>query len=96
MSWSVNAKGSPAEVKAELARQFAYPLAEGVSGLADEGERETVRRVSDLLSQCLDTFDPEQTINPVVVSANGHMGWSDYTAKKGAYQAVTLEIHLVM
>lgn len=89
MSWSVNASGTPATVKTELNRQFSYPLADAPAGLADEGERETVRRVSDAISQCLNTFDPTKVVN---VSANGHMGYGDWDAKTGAYQNVSISI----
>ena len=93
MSWSVNAKGTPAEVRDELKQQFAYPLADGAAGLPDEGEKDTVRQVMGTLMQCLETFDPEIS-EPVVVSANGHMGWADYQTKRGAYQSVSMTIHL--
>jgi hypothetical protein len=89
MSWSVNAKGKPADVKAELARQFTFPLADKPAGLSDDGERETVRRVSGTIAQCLETFDPEGT---VTVIAGGHMGYRDWSTKAGAFQNVTLSI----
>jgi hypothetical protein len=89
MSWSVNAKGTVAEAKEQLAQGFSYPLADQPAGLADEGERETVRRVRDMILQCLDTFDPART---VTVSAYGHMGFSSYEAKEGAYQQVNISI----
>jgi hypothetical protein len=89
MSWSVSASGKPAQVKAELDRQFSYPLAEGSYGLADAGERETVRRVSETITQCLETFGEEKSVS---VSAYGHMGWDSYDTNAGAYQQVTVSI----
>jgi hypothetical protein len=88
MSWSVNATGKPAEVKTALEPQFASPLAE-VGGLADPGERETVRLIREMICQCLDTFAADQR---VYVSAFGHMGYKDWDAKAGAYQNVELKI----
>ncbi len=90
MSWSVSAKGTVAEVKTELDRQFAYPLASGAAGgLADDGERETVRLVRDTITQCLETFDPEKK---VAVSANGHMGFDNWDTKAGRNQTVSVSI----
>jgi hypothetical protein len=90
MSWSVSASGKIVDVKAELERQFAYPLADSSAGLADEGEKETVRLVAKTITQCLDTFDPEKT---VAVTANGHMGFTeDWNTKAGAYQNVSVSI----
>ncbi len=90
MSWSVSAKGTIAEVTVELDRQFAYPLADAPAGLTDEGERETVQRVRETISQCLETFDPEKT---VAVSANGHMGFDNWDTKTGVSQTVSVSIH---
>lgn len=90
MSWSVSATGKPAEVKAELHRQLASgPLAEKPAGLSDDGERETVRRIGETISQCVETFDPDKGVS---VSANGHMGFQNYDTKAGAYQNVSLSI----
>ena len=89
MSWSVSASGKPEDVKAELSRQFTAPLADKPAGLTDDGERETVRRISETITQCLETFDPEKT---VTVSAYGHMGWENYDTKSGASQNVNLSI----
>jgi hypothetical protein len=89
MSWSVNATGKPAEVKAELDRQFLGCLAPKPAGLSDDGERETVRRIAETITQCLETFDPEKAVS---VSANGHMGYQDWDKKAGAYQNVSLTI----
>jgi hypothetical protein len=91
MSWSVSASGTPEEVLASLDRQFAYPLAEGLAGLADAGEQQTVRLIYQAIKQCLGTFDPER---PVAVSANGHMGFSDWETKTSPYQQVSLSIGL--
>jgi hypothetical protein len=89
MSWSVSASGKIADVKVELDRQFQYPLAPGPAGLSDEGERETVRRVSETITQILETFGPDKT---VVVTANGHMGFANWDTKEGAYQEVNVSI----
>jgi 1-aminocyclopropane-1-carboxylate deaminase/D-cysteine desulfhydrase-like pyridoxal-dependent ACC family enzyme len=87
MSWSVNASGTPAEVRGQLSTQFKVPLAEGDAGLSDLGEKQSVQQVSELLEQVLTTFDPENTL---AVSASGHMGYSNYEKKTGAYQAITI------
>ena len=92
MSWSVSATGKPAEAKAKLDEQFVYPLADVPAGLADEGEKETVRLVSALITQCLETFAPEKLVK---VSAAGHMGFKDWTTKEGKFQAVSLSIQPV-
>jgi hypothetical protein len=89
MSWSVSASGKIADVKAELTRQFSYPLADAPAGISDEGEKETVRRVSGTIDQCLDTFDPEAE---VIVTASGHMGFDSWDTKAGAYQNVLMSI----
>lgn len=86
MSWSVNAKGTAAEVEVELDRQFELPLAER-TGLSDEGEKETVRYVRALIRQCVRTFDPQKAIT---VSAYGHMGGS--SGQTDAYQNVNVSI----
>ena len=69
MSWSVNASGKVEDVVEDLAKQFSMPLAEPPAGLADEGERETVKLVSDVVEQCLGTFAADRLVK---VSANGH------------------------
>ncbi len=89
MSWSVNASGNIADVKAELDRQFAIPLAEAPAGLSDNGERETVWRISELLGQVLQTFGTGKTVK---ISAYGHMGYDDWATKTGAYQSVALSV----
>ena len=89
MSWSVNATGTPAEVRGHLSEQFKGPLAEKPAGLSDDGERETVQRISETIEQCLGTFGPERQVS---VSANGHMGFESYETKTGAYQNVNLTI----
>lgn len=89
MSWSVSAVGTPAEVRGHLSEQFKYPLADKPAGIDDEGERETVKQTSDLIEQILSTFDPEVR---VAISASGHMAFSDWNTKKGAYQSVNLTI----
>lgn len=89
MSWSVSTKGTVADVKAELSRQFEYPLADKPAGLSDDGERETVRLVRDMIGQCLDTFGPDKT---VTVSANGHIGFDVWDTKEGPAQTVNVSI----
>ncbi len=89
MSWSVNAKGTPAEVKAALEVSFSGPLAAKPAGLSDDGERETVRRIHETIVQCLETFAPEKTVS---VSANGHIGFENWDTKTGAAQNVSLTI----
>ena len=89
MSWGVNAIGKIEDVKTELDRQFASPLADAPAGLADEGERETVRRVRETITQCLETFGAERT---VTVTASGHMGFENWDTKAGAYQEVNVSI----
>ncbi len=89
LSWSVNATGTIAEVKARLEAGFGAPLAGKPAGLSDDGERETVRRVRDTIFQCLETFAPEKTVE---VSAYGHMGFANWDTREGAYQEVTLSI----
>ena len=90
MSWSVNATGTPAEVRGQLSEQFKGPLAEKPAGLSDDGERETVQRVHETIEQVLATFDIEQK---VTVSAGGHMGFQNWDTKAGAYQNVSLSIN---
>lgn len=89
MSWSVSAKGTVADVEADLDRQFSYPLAEPPAGLSDEGERETVRRFRETIAQCLETFDPKKLVS---VSANGHMSFDNWDTKTGASQTVNVSI----
>jgi hypothetical protein len=57
--------------------------------LRDEGERETVRRIHETITQCLETFGPQRTVS---VTANGHMGYANYDTKEGAYQTVNVSI----
>jgi len=89
MSWSVNASGKVADVRGSLSEQFKGPLAEKPAGLYDDGERKTVEMIRDALDQCLSTFGPDRT---AIVSAFGHMGFSDYETKAGGYQEVTVSI----
>lgn len=89
MSWSVSASGTVVDVKAELDRQFAYPLADPPAGLADDGERETVRRIRETIIQCVETFGAERLVS---VSAFGHMGFAKWETKEGGYQEVTVTI----
>ena len=53
MSWSVDAAGKIEWLRTEISRQFQYPLADAPAGLADEGEKETCRRVKGMIDQCL-------------------------------------------
>jgi hypothetical protein len=89
MSWGVSGTGTPSEVRGQLSEQFKYPLAEGSTGLADAGEKQTVQRVFDLCEQILSTFDPSKEVSIV---ANGHMGFSDWDTKAGAYQQVNIAV----
>lgn len=89
MSWSVSVSGKIADVRGRLSEQFKGPLAEKPAGLADDGERETVRLVSETIDQCLGTFDSERSVS---VTANGHMGYSDWDTKAGANQTVNVSI----
>jgi len=92
MSWSVSANGFPAEVKKELEQAFSYPLSAAPAGLSDEGERETVTRVRDMILQCLTTFDPSRRVS---VSAGGHMSFQNWDTKAGANQTVNVSISAV-
>lgn len=89
MSWGVHANGKPEEARMELSKLFSAPLAPAPAGLADEGERKTVRLISEMIEQCLGTFDPEKKVS---VDANGHMGFQNYDKKTGAYQNVNISI----
>lgn len=89
MSWSVSAKGTPAEVRGQLSEQFKGPLADKPEGLNDDGERETVQKVHELTEQILSTIDPESKVSIV---ANGYMGFSDWDTKAGAFQSVTFSV----
>lgn len=89
MSWSVNATGTPSEVRGQLSEQFKGPLAEKPAGLSDDGERETVKRVHEMIEQILATVGPESNMS---VSARGHIGFSDWDKKTGAYQSVNLTV----
>ena len=89
MSWSVSASGNPEEVKTELARQFAGPLAEKPAGITDDGERETIKRISETIAQILETFAPERTVKVV---AYGSMAFDNWDTKTGARQTVNLSV----
>ena len=89
MSWSVSASGTPSEVRGRLSEQFKGPLADKPAGLSDDGERETVQRIAEMVEQCLGTFDTEKQ---VAVSASGHMGFSDWEKKTGGCQSVNISI----
>ena len=89
MSWSVSASGNPSEVRGQLSEQFKGPLGEKPAGLSDDGERETVQKVHELLEQISATFDPE---GKLTVSANGHMGFTDWDKKTGCYQSVNVAV----
>lgn len=89
MSWSVNASGTPAEVRGQLSEQLKYPLADKPAGLNDDGERVTVQLVSELLEQILSTFDATKEVG---ISASGHMGFGDWTEKTGGYQNVSISV----
>ena len=89
MSWSVNASGTPSEVRGTLSEQFKAPLADKPAGLSNDGERQSVQLVHELIEQVLSTFDPEIKVG---VSASGHMGFGNWETKAGAYQYVNLSI----
>jgi len=95
MSWGIKEVGNIADLKLKLAKAFsgpatptsaAGPLADPPAGLEDDGERATVQGVSDVIGQCLSTFDP---LKVVLVTASGHLGRDQ---KGGAYQSVNLSI----
>jgi hypothetical protein len=90
MSWSVSASGTPAEVRGLLSEQFKYPLAEKPAGLNDDGERETVQKVHELLEQVLITFADDQKLT---VSAYGHIVYKNYP-EVAAGQNVSITIGL--
>lgn len=89
MSWSVNSTGSPAEVRGQLSEQFKGPLAEKPRGLSDDGERETVQKIAELIEQILSTFDPGRNVS---ISASGHIVFGDWENKTGGYQTVNLTV----
>jgi hypothetical protein len=89
MSWSVNAAGTPAEVRGQLSEQFKYPLAEKPAGLDDDGERATVALIGDLLEQITTTYDAETKL---AVAAYGHMSFDDYATRTGARQSVSFTV----
>lgn len=89
MSWSVSASGTPAEVRGQLSEQFQIPLSEKPSGLADDGERETVQKISELLEQITTTFHDDATL---AISANGHMGFTNWDTRSGSYQSVSITV----
>jgi hypothetical protein len=90
MSWSVSASGTPDDVMTEIHRQLkAGPLAHKPAGLSDDGERETVRHISETINQCLETFDPEQSVS---VAAHGNIAFDNSHSKTGARQTVALTI----
>ena len=91
MSWSVNAVGTIDEVKAQLAEQFALPLAPAPKGVSDAGERETIHRVHETILQVLRTFVPDVQVH---VYAHGYMGgvWRDGAIVAGRHQRVSLDI----
>jgi hypothetical protein len=89
MSWSVSSSGTPAEVRGQLSEQFKWPLAEKPAGLTDDGERETVQKVHELIEQVLSTFADDQKLN---VSAYGCLVYNNYPERAG--QNVTIQITL--
>jgi hypothetical protein len=89
MSWSVSAAGTTAEVRGQLSEQFKGPLAEKPAGLSDDGERETVQRIHETIEQVLTTYGADRKVS---VSVYGHMGFTDWDTKAGAYQNVSLTI----
>jgi hypothetical protein len=75
MSWSVSASGTPSEVRGRLSEQFKGPLAEKPAGLSDDGERDTVQRIADMIEQCLGTFDHEKHVAVITDSRSGSCRW---------------------
>lgn len=92
VSWSVSASGTPAEVRGKLSEQFKGPLAEKPAGLSDDGERESVQKIADLLEQVSTTFGDDRKLS---VSANGHMGFADWDKKTGGYQNVSITVSTI-
>jgi hypothetical protein len=90
MSWSVNVKGVVSDVKIELVKEFVYPLAAPPGGLTDDGERETVRLISEMLQQALNTFDEGRQVQVV---ASGHFGCDNYETKAGAFQSFSISVN---
>lgn len=66
MSWSVSASGKPSEVRGQLSEQFKGPLAEKPAGLSDDGERETVQKVHELLEDWDKKTGCYQSVNVAV------------------------------
>jgi len=91
MSWSVSASGTIPEVRGKLSEQFNMPLADKPAGLADDEERETVRRTHELIEQILATYDQGKKVS---ISACGSMGFANWDLKSGAYQNVNLSVSL--
>ena len=90
MSWSVNVKGVVSDVKVELTKEFVYPLAAPPGGLADDGERETVKLISEMLQQALNTFDDERRVQVV---APGHFTCDNPETRAGAYQSFSITVN---
>jgi nucleoid DNA-binding protein len=90
MSWSVNAKGRVSEVKVELLKEFIYPLAAPPGGLTDEGERETVKLISEMLQQCLNSMDEGRQVQ---IIASGHFSCDNQETRAGAYQSIEIKIN---
>lgn len=90
MSWSAYASGKPAEVRGQLSEQFKGPLAEKPAGLFDDGERQTVQLIANLLEQISATIDPKGTMD---VKAFGHMGSFGNEDRSGCYQSVNIVVN---
>ena len=82
-------RNTPSEVRGQLSEQFKGHLAEKPAGLSDDGERETVQKVAELLEQISTTFDPE---GQFTVSAHGSMGFKDWAKKTGCHQSVNIAV----
>lgn len=92
MSWSVSASGHVEDVRELIKGQFLAPLADEPNGLADDGERETVKRAADMIDQCLATFTKDKNVD---VSASGHAVFDDtleHDKNKGFTQTVNIAI----
>lgn len=83
MSWSVAASGPAAKIAEQLEGQF-----ERIT-MNDAGEQETVQKARALIAQTLGTVHPDK---PMSVSANGSMGFKDWSTKAEPYQNVSLSI----
>jgi hypothetical protein len=90
MSWSVDVVGVVSDVKVELTKEFVYLLAAPPGGLADDGERETVKLISEMLQQALNTFDDGRRVQVVAL---GHYSCGNPQTKTGTYQSFSIIVN---